>query len=337
MLHIGLFPLIDFMALSLLIPGTLWAFFHKKRQSPKIQGITIHYDEDCGFCLKMCLILREFLLPRSVPIVPAQNTAAIHAIMEKENSWVITDPDGKPYIHWHAMAFLFKCRWPFKPIGWLMSFPPLMTVGNWIYHWVANNRNRMSAITAVALPFRTVRVQPTIIGSALALLFFYVVTTFNIYELPAVRKAMPNHVLHIARTTRIDQRWDMFAPYPITSSSYPAIMGKLRNGATANLYPKTTNSVDWTPTGSFYPLYDSYRWRKYYGRVNSHRSNTVRNALGDYLCRSWNYSGRERSEQLATFEIQFISFRTTKDDQPTSRKTRTVWNHWCYPEFQPKS
>ena len=337
MLHIGLFPLIDFMALSLLIPGTVWAFFHSKRQSPAIDGITIHYDEDCGFCLKMCLILREFLLPKSVPIVPAQNTAAIHTIMEKENSWVITDATGKPYIHWHAMAFLFSRRWPFKPIGWLMTFPPFMAIGNVIYHWVANNRGIMGSVTSIALPYRALKLKPTLIGSALALMFFYVVTMFNIYELPAVRARMPSHVEHIARAGRIDQRWDMFAPYPITTSSFPVIPGQLRSGASANLYPKTTHSVAWNPPSRFYELYDSYRWRKYYGRVNGHRNNVVRNALGDYLCRSWNHLERERSEQLATFEIQFISYRTSKSDQPEPRNSRTVWKHWCYPEFKPKS
>ena len=337
MLHIGLFPLIDFMALSLLIPGSVWAYLHTRRQSPEINGITIHYDEDCGFCLKMCLILREFLLPRTVPIVPAQNTAAVHAIMEKENSWVITDAAGKPYIHWHAMAFLFSRRWPFKPIGWLMSFPPFMAIGNRVYRWVANNRGLMGNVTSIALPYRALKLKPTLIGSALALLFFYVVTMFNVYELPAVRERMPSHVEHIARIGRIDQRWDMFAPYPITTSSFPAILGKLRSGAPANLYPKTTNSLTWKPPSNFYHLYDSYRWRKYYGRVNGHRNNVVRNALGDYLCRSWNYRGRPFQEQLATFEIQFISFRTNKDDRPQQRSSRTVWKHWCFPEYKPAS
>ncbi len=337
MLHIGLFPLIDFMSLSLLIPGAVWVYLSKFRRSTEIDGITIHYDEDCGFCLKMCLILREFLLPNNTPIVPAQNTAAIHAIMEKENSWVVTDINNKPYIHWHAMAFLFRQRWPFKPIAWLMSVPPLMAIGNRIYHWVANNRGTMGRVTSRVLPYREVRLKPTLLGSGLALLFFYVVTMFNVYELPEVRAKMPRHVEQIARSVRIDQRWDMFAPYPIVYSTYPAIRGKLRNGAPANLYPKTSAAVNWTPPENFYPLYDSYRWRKYYGRVNNHRNNVVRNALGDYLCRSWNHRDRTRPEQLATFEIQFISFRTNNENRPKDRSMRTVWKHWCYPEFEPKS
>ena len=116
MLHIGLFPLIDFMALSLLIPGTVWVWL-KRNRDPEQSKIVLHYDEDCGFCLKMCLILRAFLLPASTVIQPAQKTASIYEIMQRENSWVVTDASGKTFIHWHAMAFIFSQRWPFKPLG----------------------------------------------------------------------------------------------------------------------------------------------------------------------------------------------------------------------------
>jgi predicted DCC family thiol-disulfide oxidoreductase YuxK len=337
MLHIGLFPLIDFMALSLLIPGTVWVWF-KRRRNPEQSQTVLHYDEDCGFCLKMCLILRAFLLPKNVVIQPAQKTASIYEIMQRENSWVVTDAGGQTFIHWHAMAFLFSQRWPFKPLGWLMSMPPFIQVGNWIYRWVANNRDLMGRITARYLPYRPLRLKPTIIGAVVAAAFFYVVTAFNIYEMPGLRGKMPHHVEYTARVLRLDQRWDMFAPFPATESSYPLISGNLRDETPVDLYQLTSSKADWRPPSRYYSLYPSYRWRKYLGRVRSHGNNSVRQALGDYYCRSWNGIERPRAEQLATLEIRFATIVTAPPGSaPNAEKRSMVWRHWCFPEYADKS
>ena len=131
LLHIGLFPLIDFMSLSVLVPGIVWAWLAGRGSTsasvPDVssarpdRAVTLHYDVDCGFCLKMCTILREFLLAGDTRILPAQAHPEIFRIMERENSWVVTDASGTPHVHWHAMALLFRQRAVFRPLGWLMS------------------------------------------------------------------------------------------------------------------------------------------------------------------------------------------------------------------------
>ncbi len=337
MLHIGLFPFIDFMALSLLIPGALWVSLRDSQayqaRRNRVAKIRMFYDEDCGFCLKMCLILRCFLLPGDVKILPAQSYPAIFPIMERENSWVVSDPDANTYTHWHAMAFLFMQRWPFKPIGWLMHLPPLMGLGNGLYRWVATNRAFMGTLTSQWLPYRTLRTRATVTGSIIAAGFFYVVTAFNIYELPRYRGLMPEHINHVARAARIDQRWDMFAPYPLTTSSYVLIPGQLRNGTQVDLYPLTSSDPSWQPPERYYPLFDGYRWRKYLGRVDGHSNNTVRQSLGHYLCRSWNSKPRPTDTQLATLEVFFVKHQTNAPGTLKSESRRKVWRHWCYAEF----
>lgn len=339
MLHIGLFPFIDFMALSLLIPGAVWiqarqsARFRKRREYQ--QGIRMYFDENCGFCLKMCLLLRMFLLPSGVQILPAQQYPDIYSIMKRENSWVVVEPDGNTFIHWHAMAFLFAQRWPFKPVGWIMAKRPFITVGNYVYRWVADNRAFMGTISSHVVPFKRQNFKPGIVGSLVALGFFYVVTAYNVYELPQVRKVMPEHVNYVARAARLDQRWDMFAPYPLTTSSYVLIPGTLRNGKQIDLYTLTSSKEGWQPPERFYPLYESYRWRKYLGRVDAHRNNDVRSALGNYLCRSWNSQTRARETQLASLEIQFVKLRTNTQGRPKKQTQRTAWRHWCFAEFAP--
>ncbi len=337
MMHIGLFPLVDFMALSLLIPGALWIKAQQGSRQQKrlesLRAIRFYYDEDCGFCLKMCLLLRAFLLPESTKILRAQQYPDIFAIMDRENSWVVTDANNKPYIHWHAMAYLFSQRWPIKPLGWLMRLPPLMGLGNIVYRWVAENRGFMSTITARFLPYRAVKTKAGVLGSLIALVFFYAVTSINIYGLPQVKQAIPAHVDMLTRVARINQRWGMFVPFPLTTSNYFLIPGQLRNGDQVDVYELTSSQPNWQPPEGYYPLYESYRWRKYLGRVDTTKNNNVRSALGNYYCRVWNNQPRARETQLASFEIYTVKARTNTDGVPKKITRNKIWRHWCFAEY----
>ena len=349
LLHIGLFPLIDFLSLSILVPGLLWAWLAGRRAigaggalAPDVsratpgRELTLHYDVDCGFCLKMCTILREFLLAGDTRIEPAQDRPEIFRIMERENSWVVTDARGTPHVHWHAMALLLRQRAALRPLGRLMARRPFIDAGNALYRAVATNRGAMGTWTARLLPWRRLRARPTWAGGAIAGFFLVVVTAYNVHELPGVEARTPAWVERPARIARIDQRWDMFAPFPLTYSLYPLVPGTLRSGETVDVYDLTSSEDGWSEPVGFYGLYPNYRWRKYLGRVHGHRSNTVRRAYGEYLCRSWNVPGRPREDQLATVEVWFVRLDTAFDaDEAPEPRRRKVWRHWCYPEFAP--
>jgi len=336
LLHIGLFPLIDFMSLTVLIPSAVWIFLANRRKKTNSSKVIMYYDEDCGFCLKMCLILREFLLPDTVKILRAQDYNDIYAIMERENSWVISDGAGKTYIHWSAMAFLFTQSWPFKPIGWLMKLPPFMWVGNRIYHWVATNRGTMGNITAKTLPYRAVKLKPTIPGQILAAYFLFAITVFNISTLPDMKGVRHKIIDYSSRMLRIDQKWSMFAPKPLNYSMYAQVEGTLRNGTSVNLYGLTETDQDWEAPDNFYSLYESYRHRKYYDRLRSYKNKAVRSAFGHYQCRTWNSAAKDRSEQLGILTLHYVTRSTNLEGKPKTRKRKMAWQHWCYPEFKPK-
>jgi hypothetical protein len=162
---------------------------------------------------------------------------------------------------------------------------------------------------------------------------FYVVTSYNVHALPQVKQSAPAHVYQIAKMARLDQRWDMFAPYPLTHSMYLLIPGELRDSTAVNLYPKTSDDASWQRPDRYYSLYDGYRWRKYFGRVSSHNNNAVRQALGNYLCKSWNNQPRPYDTQLATLEIHFVKHQTNTQNLPKKEFRHRAWRHWCYPEF----
>jgi len=336
LLHIGLFPLIDFMSLTILIPSIVWIYLARRKQKSQSAQVTMYYDEDCGFCLKMCLILREFLLPDTVKILPAQRYDNIYPTMERENSWVITDAEGNTYTHWYAMAFLFSQSWPFKPIGWLMKFPLFMWLGNSVYHAVANNRSSMGAVTAKTLPFRPLSLKTNLFGQLAAGLCFVGILVFNISTLPGMSDWRVKPINIPMRILRIDQKWSMFAPKPLTLSIFPQVEGKLRNGTSVNLYGLTETDPDWVAPDYMYPLYESYRTRKYFDRLRSFKSNAPRSGFGHYQCKKWNSAAKSHTEQLGILTLHYVTLRTNLEGKPKERKRKMSWQHWCFPEFKPK-
>jgi len=268
----------------------------------------------------MCLILREMLLHPDVPILTAQSDAHIHDIMTRNNSWVIKDANNTTYIHWHAMRFLFNQRWPFKPLAWLMKFKPFMGLGNTTYHWIAENRGTMSRVTAWALAWRRISLRPTRIGGLLAAFFLLAVTVYNISGLAGFSKLRPSVIDAAVKLTRLDQKWDMFAPHPLTQSVFQQIPGKSRDGSELNLYPTTQTNPTWEPPTYLAPIHAGYRWRKYMGIVGSHKNNVVRNSFGHFLCHSHNAKLPALSEQqLATFEIYTVKRLTNTTGAPRVR------------------
>jgi len=336
MLHIGLFPFIDFTALSLLIPGSVWGFLAARKRRQQRSKIHLHYDEDCGFCLKTCLLLREFLLPGRCRITKAQADPDIHAIMLREHSWVVEDINGNRHTRWRALQFLFSQSPIFKPIGWLMKFPGLMAPGDRIYGWVGDNRQRLGNVTEKWLAWTRSPSLPRWPMQGLAAFFLVVVLWVNISADPQFNAKLPSWVDSSHRLARLNQRWDMFSPFPLTYSMYPIMVGNLRNGETVDLLDNDFGKPDFNPPGYIYPVFNGYRWRKYLERLETSQTPEIPGGYGRYWCRKWNTPEQSQARQLATIDMNFIRLDTNLEGKPKERSQRRAWQHWCYPEFAPK-
>src|SRR5258706_4274250 len=88
-LRVGLFPLLSCVALIPFLPTFFWDRGERQRQDRS--RITIYYDGGCEFCRKSVYILREVLLPRDTPLIPAQDSPETHEEMRQQNSWIVVD------------------------------------------------------------------------------------------------------------------------------------------------------------------------------------------------------------------------------------------------------
>lgn len=132
----------------------------------------------------------------------------------------------------------------------------------------------------------------------------------------------------ISNIPRLDQWWNMFAPFPLKDDGWYVIPGVLRNGTQIDVYAGGA-PVSWEKPKLISATYRNFRWRKYMMNLWLRTYNEHRILYGRYLCREWNKS-HGPAEQLMTFEIFFMLKETQPDyREPTVRK-ESLWRHHCF-------
>ena len=331
-LNIGIFPLISIIMVLTFTPGWMWDWLERGLRSARRADLHIWYDRDCGFCLKTVRLLQTALLLSDVPARPAQDDAHVAAVLEANNSWVVSDGKGE-YVKWDAVRHLVGC----SPVGWplalVMATRPLRTLGDRFYLWVAENRPRLGRLTAAILPWRPTRVAPTRLGSAVAGLMLVFVTTQNLSTLPGSGVALPNGLVQLRQFLGLYQNWTMFAPHPEITSPWPVIEGRLRDGSAVDVYNLAPGAPSMAKPARVAAVYENYRWRKYLSNLEDQSYEAVPQRLalnyGRYLCRRWN-TGTAESAQLTTFEIAFGVERTRPPGAGKERQHRVIWRHDCF-------
>jgi len=338
-LQIGLFPLISISSILLFTPTEVWdriSLWFKGRQGA---GLTFYYDEGCEFCLKMCSLLRTFLVLPEARIAPAQSNPPMAEILDREFSWVVHDPQGETHIKWVAMVKVFAHSPVFFWLAWpLQLFGGFGTRG---YDWVADHRGGFGRLFALWLPWRNPPLAPGRFTQVVALLFLGYVILLNLSTIPNWRLgfmaaqdgepfqvSMPKGWSAVKRTFRLDQKWNMFAPYPKRSDSWLVVAGLTEDGRLVNVtHPGRAVSFA-QPTGLFDEYYANYRWRKYLTRIPQKKYKSLRLHYGRWLCRQWN-EGQVRGRRLSDFNIYRMVESTRLPGEAMPVKRTRVWRHYC--------
>lgn len=137
-------------------------------------------------------------------------------------------------------------------------------------------------------------------------IFVWNLTTLGLFN-------MPSEVEAIGYLTRVDQKWDMFAPYPLKDDGWYVIPGALANGKQIDLF-RGDEKINWEKPEFVAELYKNQRWRKYMMNIWQKRYSYAREPFADYLCREWN-AEHFGSERLQKLEIVFMREDTLPDYQ----------------------
>lgn len=170
--------------------------------------------------------------------------------------------------------------------------------------------------------------------TALAVFLFLYALYWNFTTLPKPSVKMRSSFSWIGDLTRIDQKWNMFSPFPLKEDGWYVIAATLADGREVDLFTGG-KEITWEKPERVALTYPTERWRKYLMNLWSADEKDQRLHYGRYLCRSWNES-HKGDNTLKTFQIYFMKEFTPPPGKPFKVEKVKTWEHWCFEKDIPK-
>ncbi|KDE57950.1 hypothetical protein EL22_08450 [Halostagnicola sp. A56] len=141
MLTLGLYFIDMVVVLSLF---GAWDVAYRKLAADQTNAVQLVYDERCYFCARSLYFFKHLDINDSVTFytqsdAPSELVDRDEVDLEKE---MYLFRDGEAHGGYDAFRHLFKQFRIFAPITLLMAFPPVRMVGERIYEYIADNRDR---------------------------------------------------------------------------------------------------------------------------------------------------------------------------------------------------
>jgi len=287
-LNVEPFPWISLCSLTTLAGGWIWNGLEQRLSPSQPMPLRIYYDQDCGFCLKSVLLFRVFLALQHARIAPAQPDARAHALMQANNSWVVIDHDDHAYLKWPAFVTLLRRSPLFAWLGRLVAGEWANKPGNAVYDFVARNRGFFGAWSAWAWPFHSRSFAPGAFTQRAAGAFAGVLLAWNFCTVHWLPNPVQSLLAPPLNVLRLDQYWDMFAPFPSHEDGWYVIPAQQLGGGEIDLMHPSRERVDYSKPVFVAHEFRNIRWHKYLERLWMPEFASSRAYYGKYLCRTWN-------------------------------------------------
>ena len=188
------------------------------------------------------------------------------------------------------------------------------------------------------------------------LAFFFLALVVN-WNLSSIRKqhpqapSVPSEVRWVGHLLRLDQNWNMFAPFPLKDDGWYVMPGVLFNGDDVDLWgggspvwvpvdesdghkpllhhTDESLELDRTQPERVASMYPSQRWRKYMRNIWMKKYKSLRLYYGKHSCREWNATHRG-AERLKTFRIVYMKQVTPEPGGSGIVTPVQIWKHNCY-------
>lgn len=224
------------------------------------------------------------------------------------------------------------------PLAGVVLMLPLLPSCFWELRAVRRIVTRLGEITGSTLTgldrlfgsglARPPRMRQTWLGAIVCLSALAYVLLWNIATLPKASGAIPTRLVGIGWMLGLEQRWDMFAPQPMTDDGWFVLPAVLRDGTELDLI--TREPVSWDKPELASDLHWSDRWQKYMRNLWERDKAWNRVHFGRYLCRDWNSTAPE-ARKLETFDVYFMLEVTAPPGETATIEEVLLWEHTCFP------
>ncbi len=265
-MRLGIFPWVDIVGVCVLIPGEVFDWLQRRLDIQKGRAdLKIYYDSECGFCRKAVLILTELLVLPKALLHRAQDDKAVDKIMTDQRTWVVADGSSKYFIRWDAM--MVTLRQAPLVFGWLLRKLPLELLrfpGNLLYRIIVHFRGALGRLSARFLPERDVsNIEPSTLVNLVTIFFIGYVGLWNMKSVPRFGVDILPPWNKIGSILRIDQKWNMFAPYPLRMDGWYVMDGELSGGTKVDVLRRTVGQVSYDKPEVVSYMFKNARWRKF--------------------------------------------------------------------------
>lgn len=316
-------PWIGLTMLVALVPTEVWNRLTRQAPRPPHQHLRIFYDEDCGFCLKCCLILKVMLiLPAATPITPAQQNPRAKALMDAQWSWVILDRDDRAHLKWAAMVALIRES---QLLGWsyrLWALSLWTPIGNRVYDFVATHRGAIAGLTA---PLMRRRDEVFVAGRGLMLICGVALLMQGVTIVAAV--------LAPTQTSMAPLRQVGLQPVPIgakgtrsDASAWLVMPGRLADGREVELLSGQIGAVAFDQPPVHDDPFASVRATRYIAALGHPDHQALRTAYARYHCDR--RAAAAEGQRLTSFSVELV--RPFADPRnPSGIERRVLSRHRC--------
>lgn len=162
-----------------------------------------------------------------------------------------------------------------------------------------------------------IEVKPSRFNITVVSVLGVLVFVLNLHTLKPEKIPFSERLSPLIWGLKIDQKWDMFAPYPMGGSGWMVMEGKTVDGRKVDAWKNTETPPDISVPEMISQWYPNYRWRKYYTSIYyTEGHETARAYFQDYLCRRWNDSHAVKLSSIRPVYYWLSSYHYSASDAP---------------------
>ncbi len=216
-------------------------------------------------------------------------------------------------------------------VGWLFLLPS----GFWEHPFIQKQTQRMGGFVIQRAWFQWVMKLPGAKGSffpshglqmvgVMAIIYIF---AWNMRSVKAPFFHLPKQMNDIGRALRLEQHWNLFAPYPVKNDGWFVMVGQLKSKKEINLWDPE-KPVTFDKPAKVSDMYKGHRQQKYMMNMWTKNFKKYRLYFGKYTCRKWNRVDKN-PDKLETFQLYYMQERTLPVGEKEPEKL-TVWKHSCF-------
>ena len=174
--------------------------------------------------------------------------------------------------------------------------------------------------------------KTSIFGQVGAVFFLLYVFAWNMESIGVWGIRIPYSMVWISEFTRVDQYWNLFAPYPYKDDGWFVMPGQTVDGTAVDVFTGKVGEVSWEKPRLVSAMYPDDRWRSLLMNLRQEKYEKYFLYFGKYKCLSWNEnSDRSYSQKLKSFQIFFMKKTTPPPGQLFAPLVKELfWEHDCF-------